>query len=96
MFQRFSHTAPQDFVKRQSLAEILYPLLSDLLCAVQNRDIIMFPPSSSFHSDEPASLLTMTNTAGSRTLHSQRWAAVCLGHLLLILFHGSIFVGEII
>lgn len=97
MSQHFSHTASQDFVKRQSLAEILYPLLSDLLCAVQNWDIIMFPPRSSFHSDEIASLLTMTNlTAGSKTLLSQRWAVVCLGHLLVILFYGSIFVGKII
>lgn len=96
MSQRLSHTATQDIVKRQSLAEISYPLLSDLLCSVQNWDFIVFPPRSSSHSDETASLLIMANTpAGSTTLRSQRWAVVCSAHLLLILLYGSIFVGKI-
>lgn len=57
----------------------------------------MFPPRSSSHSDETASLLTMTNkTAASRTPRSQRSAVICLGHLLVILFYGSIFVGKIL
>lgn len=90
----FSHSSTRQ--TRQSLAEISHPLLSDLLCAVQNWNIIMFPPRSSFHSDGTASLLTMTNTtAGSRTLLSRRWAVLCLGHLLVILFCGSIFVGKL-
>lgn len=75
-----------------------HPLgLSGLLCALQNWGVIMFPPRSSFHGDERTSLLTMTNTpAGSRTLRSQRWAVVCLAHLLVIPFYGSMFLGEII
>lgn len=97
MSRRFSLTAPQDFVKRQRPGWNIIPLDCLAYCVLfEIGALLSFLPEAASTVTGELHFLTMTNSpAGSGTLRSQRCSVVCLGHLLVILFYGSMFLGKI-